>query len=482
MVAILFGCRVATAQDILSLLLSGDARSRSIGGNPFSSLDEGNLLSSESTGYVHSSLRFDFKDDDIYREACSDGTETLLQNINRQTDLSLALSDEPMGPRLGISVKSSGSSAIMDQSPSEHANYEAEHRTVMLSYETPLGSLMRVGVAVGRSYRSPQKYAAYESRFSFLLPAGILLNLKMGSWEHSQALQLQISGTDGLLPLDYAQRGADFTLRVPVGALSVLATGHEDFISSAANSSRAFDTRFTPDGVDYGYGLHCLATIGNGWKGLLSLTRAVVEGNGIFCSSDQTYGKLDEFGFENTVAQGAVQSVGSSGGLIEADVKWQSIRGNVEGYAEDWPFVSIFDSPIPVRENVQASGGIDIMQMHVGGETSVSRLLRCAFGASILRARPDFKLESWESKYIVFGVRGYKERGISVNLIDAAILSAGVQMKLWPFIVGYSFTQFVPIYIGRSSSTGEGSVSSSLSGQGHASGGQFHRLTIEYEF
>lgn len=472
----------ASAQDVLGLFLSGNDRSKSMGGNPFASLEQDNFPSSGNAVSFRRNVSFDLRYDNIYHEVHPDGMETLLQSSTRQINVSLPLSEAASSPKLNLNVVSLGSSAIVDQSPSERGNYQSECKAVTVGYETPLGPSMHVGIGIGQSYGNPQSFTNYESSFSLLLPEGISINGRIGNWEQSQVLQLQISGTDGILPLDYVKRGVHFSISIPLGNVKLVGSEHNDFIYPAANLSRLYETRFAPNGSDNGYQLHCVITTGKQWKTLLSADEETINGNGIFYSSDQKYGSLSGFFLETVTLQGAVQYSVSSGGVIESDLKWQSISGNILGYAESWPFTSIFDSPIPLRENIKASGQLDMLQLHVGGKVPISDQFEFGLGVNLLRMRPKVELDSWESKYLVFGMRGYKVRALAVRLVDAAILSTGFRLHLQPFIIDYSIMQFVPLNIEKSGSSGGGSVISSSSGTVRASGGQFHHLTVEYEF
>ncbi len=471
----------ASAQDVLGLLLSGDDCSKSMGGNPFSSWSQSSELSPLSVEDERSRVSFDYRYDNILHEVNPDGTETLLQNTVRQVNVSIPLADVTLSPKLGLSVISSGSTAIMDQSPSEVANYEGDRKAVTLSYDTPLGESMRIGVAMGQSYDSPPSAASYEGNISFLLPGGISASAKIGNWEHSEALQLQISGTDGVLPLDYVERGVHLSLFFPLGDFTFIASGDENDLFRAITMSRSYGTRFAPSGTDADYQLESMVSLSKRWKMLLSMAGQLLKGDGMFYSQAQEYGAVNGFEFGSFTLQGAAQFAFSTIGIIESDIKWQSLGGNIQGYAEAWPFTSIFDSPVPIRENVEASGRLDMLQFHIGGKVPVNHQFECGFGASILQAFPNLELDSWEAKYLIFGVRNYTQRLLAVNQIDAILLSTGAQLKIFPFIINYSITQLVPLRITRSGSSSSGAVLSS-SGGGRASGGQFHHLTVVYEF
>jgi hypothetical protein len=472
----------ASAQDVLGLFMSGNDRTKSMGGNPFASLEQEDFPSSANAVPIRRNVNFDLRYDNIYHEVHPDGVETLLQSSTRQISVSLPFSEAASSPKLKLNVISFGSIAIADQSPSERGNYQSEHKAVTLGYETPLGPSMRVGIGIGQSYGNPQSFTNYESNFSFMLPEGMSINGRIGNWEQSQVLQLQISGTDGILPLDYTKRGVHFSVSIPLGNVKLVGSEYSDYIYPATNISRLFATRFAPNGTDNGYQLQCMVSDGKKLKTLLSAREETVNGNGVFYSNDQKYGSLSGFAFKILALQSAVQYSLLSGGIVESDIKWQFVSGNLFGYAESWPFTSIFDSPIPLRENVSASGRMDILQLHVGGKVPVSEQFEFGLGVNLLRIRPNVELDSWESKYLVFGVRGYKVRTLALRLIDAAILSTGFRLQLQPFVIDYSITQFVPINIEKSGSSGGGSALSSSSGTVRASGGQFHRLSVEYEF
>jgi hypothetical protein len=475
------------AQDLLGLFVSGEHQYGMMGGNVFSTFPspDRQLVGTDAT--VRPSLRIDYQADDIYHEVHSDGTETALERSVRSVDFSLPFPNTPLHPRLGLSILSTQSSALVDQSPSEHGAFEGDRGLFTLSYEMSLGRAMCIGAAMGQSYNGPQSSGNYESDVSFRLPQDALLHVKIGSREYAQVLQLQFSGTNGTLPLDYLQQGAEISLLVPVANIPTVVEARHATISSVPDVSRSQDTHFSPVGMTNGYDVHSMVPLGGEWKFLLSIGREASGGTGSFTSYGQIYGILNHFDFETSSVQAAVQHSFSSNGIIEADLKWQNISGDLEGHAEDWPFKSLFVSPIPVRENVKAEGSLRFWQFHVGGMMPIGERFGVGVGTSCVRILPRLELDSWESKFLVFGVRGYQQRDLPVSSIDAVILSGGFRWSVASFTLSYSATQFVPLQIERSGSSTSGvngvfSAMPATTSSTHTSGGQFHQASVAYEF
>ena len=350
-----------------------------------------------------------------------------------------------------------------------------------------LGKLVRIGAAIGQSYNDPQSFRSYESNFLFRLPKDALLYAKLGSWGHAQDMELHVSGINGIFPLDYFRQGAEIVLSVPFDNITVIAQGHHSVISSVSDFVRSSETRFDPSGTLNGYSAYGMFTPRQDWKILLSVTGESDDGKGRFYSNSQSYGAIRRFDFESLSFQAAVHHSFSSDAIMEADLTWHTLSGELEGYGEDWPFTSIFTSLFPVRENVQAAGSLRLWQFHIGGIVPVARQFQCGFGASCVRILPRIVLHSWESKYLVFGVRGYQERDPAIRLADAGILSGGFHWKAASFVVTYSITQIIPFNIERleqpgNSEDGGGSSSSGAAVSTHSSGGQFHQASIAYEF
>ncbi len=453
-----------------------------MGGNPFPAATGGvsSFLSGRSNNNVYVSL--EYRTDDIYRETRLDGSETMLRGDYRRLSLSVPLSDSLLSAKLGVSITSSGSSALIDESPSEQAGYTGEHNTVSVSYEMRPFPSMHLQAAFGRRYDAMRFPGNYEGTISFFIPGGITVRGKLGSWDYSEALQIGITDVQGILPLDYVRRGWEISADLPLENLQLAGFVREDFFSSGANPSRDYDTRFVPDGTGLGIGVRGAAAIGGNRRVLLSVNGERIDGSGVFYSAGQKYGEIDKFELLNLSLIGGFEQTFDSGGLLEADLTWRQIGGSLEGEAENWPFVSILVSPIPVRENVNLNGSISFCQLHAGGDIPVAKFLRLSLGASAIRLFPKVTMDSWESKYLVFGVRGYKARSLNTRFVDAAIVSAGGQVSLLSFVLNYSITQLVPIRIAKTQSQGDGLTPASTSPVTHSSGGLFQSVTLSYEF
>lgn len=482
MVLILSSAPPAGAQDILSLFESGEEGFAGMGGNPFSaSAGDASLFASGiKSGKPFATIQY--RTDDIYHETRLDGTETLLQGDLKRFELSVPLSDTSLSAKVGLNVISAGSDAVIDQSPSERAGYSSEYNVASISYEMSPFPSMHVRAAYGRRYDAARFPGSYEGTLSFLVPGGITLSAKLGSWRYSESLRLDITDVQGVLPLDYVRRGWEISARIPVEDFQINCSVQQSVFSSGANPSCDFDTRFVPDGTGLGFHLQGVASLGDKRKVLLSLNSERNNGSGSFYSSGQEYGSIDRLELSDFSLMAGFEQVFNSGGLLEGDLRWRRISGSLEGEAENWPFVSIMVSLFPVRENVKLNAALSFYQLHAGGVIPILKFFRLSLGTSLVRLLPDCTLDSWESKYLVFGVRGYKERNLTTRIIDAAILSVGGQVRLLSFEVNYSLTQFLPIRSVRSEGSGDKLTPTTTSPVVHASGGCVQSLTLSYEF
>lgn len=470
------------AQDVQGFFLDGEEEFIPMGGNPLSLFNSDVQCEGFIPGSLSRCVSFNFHEDNVFRELHADGTENLLQRFSREVNVSLPLSESPYSPGFRLNVSSVSSMGLVNQSPSELANYQGESKAATLYFQMPLGPALRVGASVGRSLAAGPRSLSYESRFSFLFQNGVLVNVDVGRWNTSQTLQIQYDDGDGILPLDFVSQGARISVSAPVGALTMVLSGHKNFLSSIPDAVDQFDTRFCPNGNDAGLRLDILGFLSAGWKTLLTANEEATLGSGSFYSEERKYGSLNGFDLRTVTLQAAIEKKGLSGDIFESDLKWKLLRGKVDGFAEDWPFTSLFDSPIPVRENISASGSLNVLQLHAGWLKPIRERVRFGIGASLLCMKPQLELDSWESKYLVFGVRGYKERFLTVDVVDAALISTGLQVDLSPFSLDYAFTQFVPLYVGRTNVNGTSGISGPAAGTSRSSGGQFHSVGIKYEF
>ncbi|TAK50569.1 MAG: hypothetical protein EPO24_16720, partial [Bacteroidetes bacterium] len=467
------------AQDILEMFFSGKQSYRMMGENPFEhSSEEVSIIQQAATT---PRVGFNYKFNNVYREQRSDGTETLIENYSRSVNVLLPLSRSAFHPTLDVSITSSRFSAIVNQSLEDGGAYRGEDTRFALSYSMRLSNALQFGAMVGQSYINPHVISDYESRISVQISPRIAATLNAGRVSSSQLLRLNITNIRGVMPLDCQLQKTEASLKVQYPAVTLFIRGRRANILSTPEISREYETQFAPQGEVVSYSTQAILPLSEHWLGLLSFEGEEIEGRGKFLSYQRQYGTFSNFGYTSkSFLIGARYSFSERGTLVTS-LQHRTITGALTGNVDSWPFVNVFDMPFGLRENYNATGGISFWKAHVGGIIPLAEFIDVGVGISGLRMYPELQVQSWESKFLTYGIKAFQERELAVDVLDAGILSTGLRMNFEKFDLTYSFNQLVPLRIVRKEEyVGDeiGSVSSTdgFTTSVQSSGGQFHQF------
>ncbi len=473
------------SQDILGLFYSGDSRYRMIGENPFALAKEGNHLLHSITSPT---LHFDYRFDNVYHEEYSNGTETVIQQYSRKGELLIPLAKNPFQPIVGVHVTSQRFLTKARQSLSEGGTYDGENNRVSFSYSMRLSNAFQFSALVGQSFANPQLLRNYESTISVQVSPHVQFHLNAGSVSSSQTLWLNVTDIYGIVPLDYQLQKTEASLRLEYPSITFILSGKQANIVSVPDAGREWETKFIPQGRVANYSVFTFIPLSGKWLGMTSYEQDEIEGSGRFLSRNKQYGDFSKFSFPSRAFRLGARYQFSEHGMFEADVQWRILSGTLNGTLDSWPFVSVFDMPLGLRENFEAAGSLKFWKLHLSSLFPLFDNVQAGVGVSGLTMFPELKVRSWESRFLSYGVRALQERVLAIQQLDASILSAGVKGKLLNMEIQYSFNQFIPLRIIRDSDyTGDeigstGSNSSSPSSSKQSSGGQFHQLNISYQF
>ncbi|MBI5217251.1 MAG: hypothetical protein HY960_15975 [Ignavibacteriae bacterium] len=481
---ILFFSHSTFSQDILELFVTGDSRYRMLGDYPF-------VLPSQEKSFfpqvlASPTVQFEYRFNNVYRETHSDGTETLIENYSKSGELQIPLAKNSFQPIIGVQVISQRSVAKMYQSPTEGGNYDGTNNRVSFSYAMRLSNTFQFSAMVGQSFANPQLLRNYESTISVQVSPEIRFHLNAGSVSSSQSLWLNVTDINGVLPLDYQMQKneASLTFDYPLGTF-ILSGKHANIVS-VPDASREWETKFIPQGRVTNWSLFTFIPLSEKWLGMTSYEQDEIEGSGRFLSRNKQYGNFSTFNFPSSAFRLGARYQFSEQGMFEADIHWRMLSGTLNGSLDSWPFLSVFDMPLGLRENFEGIGSLKFWKFHVSSLFPFFDNIQAGVGVSGLIMFPALKIRSWESRFLSYGVRALQERELAIQQLDVSILSAGVKGKLFDMEIQYSVNQFIPLRIIRngndtrdeSGSTGSGGTSSSASTQ--SDGGRFHQLRITY--
>ncbi len=473
---------------MVGLFIRGDERYRFLGGNPFS-LTSGSQQWHEQHGAELARPRITYTThvDDVYDEVQSDGNEAGSQGYVRHLEFLLPLSQSALRPVIGFSMTSSDFSSRFRLPSSEQADFKNGLTAIAIDYRMRLNRLLQIGGMLGHSSNGGKTQWNYRSEFVLRPGSNVSLLVQVSDRASWQVLDLDINNVNGNLPLEFQQRAARLSVIYSSRTFTISSTALHSLISSLPDEGRLAEAHFHPEGDIDDLSVQTVYAMTEKWQGVLAVEWRALKAAGSFVFGGARYGMLREIQYDDILIQIGSQYHLSGQWLLLMDAQWRRLRGAAYGYAESWPFISVFDSPVSSRENFIARGSAEFWKLHVGAAMPVTSNLTLGFGANYVHLIPELLLSSWESRVLVFGARGYQERTLPVRSIDLGIVSGGFQAELAGIIAEYSFVQFVPVAAlrkpddpGETTTTGPPSAVPSVASR--TSGGQFHRLSIAYEF
>ncbi|MFI5252697.1 MAG: hypothetical protein ACHQQQ_09740 [Bacteroidota bacterium] len=474
-------------QDVLGFFIPGISQDRMIGGNLFTIAHGDETYPDLSEGLKNPSLSYNFNLDNLYREEQSNGIINQAGKYSRNINLSIPFQGSQFSPHIRLSYYSSNFFTNVSQDTSGSGNYTSRNDQMMISYDMRVNQLFTVGSELTELSDGDHSFVAGNSTILFNVDQSSSLSFTMGNTGTLNLIQLNITGTDGILPLHIQKRGYIISGISRHSHYNVYAKIDHSSLGAVPGVMEADNTHFIPRGSIDDISFDIVMKTNNNFDALLGGSSSVTDGSADFLSGTSLYGSFPAFRMIDREYHGGFQLRMNNTKLVTGDIQWRSLTGNIEGHIDSWPFVSIFQSLITTREYFKLNGSLEYTKLHMGTYLPLSESFTLGFGGNYMHVIPSLTVESWQPKYIIFGMRAYTEKNLSIRSLDLIIVSGGLRGRLGNFEGSYSFTQFAPIRIDRMNSqkiiAGGETSSTPSSGQSlKTSGGQFHQFTILYEF
>ena len=490
-ILILLGCVRcdAPAQDILGYLLSGKTSERMIGGNIFSSLPEEMTRDRGVEQTVMPSMEYDYHFDDIFHQTQANGSDNFTQGYSRSLRASLPLTVNQFPSLLQVGFYSTTIATGISQDTGEAGNYSSSNVRMTFSYSMHLNSSLSVRTEF--SQLSDGHYSSMNGNGTLTLTIDpqSKLSLSTGNIGSFNLLQLEITGVDGVLPLHIRKSGYSLSAYRIWRGITLFGKFEHSSLLSVPERTDVGDTRFLPHGKLAQSELNARFDFAQNLTALIGVNGMTIDGEASFLSGVSSYGSIRSFQLNDKEIHAGLLLTGANHKLYTADVQWRQVEGGMNGYIESWPFVSIFQSLVTTREYYNVTGALQFAKFHIGGYFPLSDKFTIGLGNNFFHILPSLSVETWQPKYIIFGVRAYAKNELSVQSLDLMVLSGGIRASLNKFGISYSINQMVPLHIVKIAApasealpsvppSGGSSPQSSASG----SGGQFHQLSLSYAF
>ena len=467
------------AQDFLALLFGSRTQFGITEGNSLSAPRiNGTRQFFEGSAGALPLIRFDSRIDNVYKETRSDGTVRGLQGGFNSAEVIAPLTIGPRPMVFRAKVRSTSVAADIDVDAGQHASYAGSDKYVSAAVDVPITDALNWSAGMSEYVQVGRSSPGYESGISYKNADGVMM-LTLRQRPYAQELGLTVNGVDGVLPLDFSQKGVEVSFGIPLRHMTLHLAGHDDMLLPLPEATRRNDTRFSPDGRSWGLSCNLRAEISPVVDALLSLGSESLGGKGIFTSRMSSYGELDTVSLQFDNVQAGIEYEPSASVGIVADVSWSAINAQAAGYAENWPFVSISRLSLS-QGHFQGAVEARSVQAHLGALLTLSEGFHTALGVNIVRMTPDAQVTTWQSKFLSFGQQSRMTMQLPFKEVRGLILSGGINRRIGSFEFVYSFSQIAllrttPTESGRQEVSSAPVVSSV---QVHGSGGQFHSLSV----
>ncbi|HEX9614216.1 MAG TPA: hypothetical protein VGA55_01850 [Bacteroidota bacterium] len=460
-------------QDLLGVFVPGGEAYQLIGGNPFA----------DPEGYHHRGtrsalVRFDYRVDDYYHEVRTDGSSPGLGGIMRSVSLQVPLQSS----LLSIEAVSAMTGSVARNTSAQHLHFSSGGKSIRIAYESLLRPALRWRAFVGHSNASSDPLQEGGLAVGIGTPR---MGLEVGIEQTtgSQLLGLEVNGVQGSLPLHHRNLTTSVRAAGTFSGMNVGIAAYTSVPSRLPGSAHEGRLEFLPNGLTRGMNLHAEAGLTNEWKVLARIEESSFRGGGSFASEGSDYARVRDVFYSTLSAAAGMMGINESS-LIVADLRWQRIRGSLRGHAESWPFVSTLQFLLTQRANFDVGGRFDVYQIHAGGSTFVVEGLQAGVGINLVTIQPSLRVESWQPGVFGVGKHGYQDRRLTVTGMDGVIVSAGARWNIGSLRLSYALTQFVPVSV-RTSTLPDGTAELVAPPSGgsviKSGGGQFHRLSFEFE-
>jgi len=431
-------------------------------------------------------LLMEYRLDDIYRERHGGKIWTSVQQVGKSMSLTVPFVVGQLQPQLRLSFHSTSLDVDFHPTDDQEASYRRNNEIFGLNYAMQLGGMIRVGGEVSHSADGLQNMLSYGATIRFALAKSTSIAIRAGSWSNWEFLQISVPGIQGVAPLDFQRRGIEVTWKFPVRDISVEVQTAQAILSSVPDVQRDVGTRFLPSGTLNEVKSIVILPMGSAWESSFSFHRRQVLGDARFVSGYSSYGSLEALSYKERGYAVSLRRLFGSGSSFSVDMQFRACDGSASGYVEGWPFKSLLESMVSGREFFRALGSLRLWKVHLGAAFPTGNFLSLAANASVVHAVPEFEYESWEPKFLVFGVQNYTRNVLPVRRADALVLSVGVAGSVGDARIQYSLDQVIPLRIERNNGsvqTGSGSGEVPGNSEGTSTdGGRFHRITLTHAF
>jgi len=117
----------------------------------------------------------------------------------------------------------------------------------------------------------------------------------------------------------------------------------------------------------------------------------------------------------------------------------------------------------------------DMTRIRLGYKAKPGKKFLLAANLGYIWFNPDYDLRSWQSEFLVFGLRDFQQRNLNFNELQAIVPEIHIKFNTGPISIEYAFAQAIPTVIRGGSATPADTPSASSAVYSQYGGG-FHIL------
>ena len=162
---------------------------------------------------------------------------------------------------------------------------------------------------------------------------------------------------------------------------------------------------------------------------------------------DQKRGKMTRFNFYENDLEFKASVRSSNNSAVIFDYGRYSIKGNQKGHIES----NIIPSPLifllGTRFNYRGRMDADMTRVRLGYTATPGKKFSFAANLGYIWFNPNFDLRSWQSEFLVFGLRDFQHRNLRFNELQAIVPEIQFRYNVGPFGIMYAFAQAIPTVV-----------------------------------
>lgn len=477
-------------QDIFGLITNGEI-------SPASTAGEGVLFPPESGMMIpdKGSLNLSWRSDLYYREQRSDGgmnhggrEERTLSLVLpfRRGPVPLALTVEHASGKVHFDARQSTDS----QSGDADVAYDGSVQQTRIGVYVQPASVFSIGAGAAVESGGAGNGNAWSAfgGMNYALDDHTRLALNMTSRSYSDEMNIVITGINGVLPSQVRADGAAAAFHTSISSLFLSIDGGRDILHRETDWQTDRSLNGIPSGKIDHLGTDLEYSFNPALRGSMRFGYSRLHGEMEFRDGYEQYGDLAAAAWRDRFINGRLKWGGNGSTGYSVTAEWRMIEGSGSGYVETWPFISIIQSLLPVREYYTASGRLEMLSLHASSLFAIGEKTDLTAGFRALQLHPQLVVETWQPTFLIFGMRAYRRNELSIETADIGLLSLGITRRFGDFELSYAFSQLLPLRIvQRQSEDGSGSAISGVSSASDATatkttGGQFHYVTLGMKF